>query len=107
MIKSEARTNDSGGLAIGDVCLHVIYPSIRETKLNRDLMEEIAKRWNEYVKLIKFLEKAEYVFNCAILRTPTGKVRNECTDLNNERFQFLAEAKKPTETKEEKSNEGP
>lgn len=102
MDQSEARANDTGGLAIGDVCLQIIYPSIRETKLNSKLMWEIAKRWNTYAKLIDFLESSEYVFNCAILRTPTGEVRDECTRLNIDRMLFLEESKPVVEEKDDR-----
>jgi len=72
-------------LHIGDLRMHTAIPLV--------LLDEIAKRWNAYREMIKFLEKAEYAFNCAILRTPTGKVRNECTELNIARMQFIEESK--------------
>ena len=72
-------------LHIGDLRMHTAIPL--------ELLNEVAKRWNAYREMIDFLEKAEYVFNCAILRTPTGKVRSECTELNIARMQFIEESK--------------
>lgn len=88
-------------LVIGDV-VHLMI----ETGGHSDvLLAEIAKRWNAYMEMIRFLERAELVFNCAILRTPTGDLRNDCTDRNIERMQFLAEAE--GKKVKEKKSEGP
>lgn len=70
------------------------------------LLNKIAKRWNAYAKLLSFLERSEYVFNCAILSTPTGEVRNECTNLNIERLAFIEESKAKAQPTAEKTNEG-
>ena len=71
---------------------------IRAGGHNEELMNELAKRWNAYKKLIEFLGDAEFVFNCAIMRTPTGDVRNKCTELNILRMALITgEPAKPKE----------
>lgn len=51
---------------------------------------------SDYVKLLDFLERSEVVFQHAILSTPTGVSRNQFTDLNIERMQFIVEGAKTT-----------
>ena len=102
---NEAKVNDHQQLVIDKELLTVCTSSGQPTlDLDNKLLDELAKRWNAYREMVKFLEKIENVFNCAILRTPTGEVRNECTDLNIERMQFIVESKvaPPTEEKDDR-----
>lgn len=103
MNKNEAKAY-KWTLTIGDAYFERGAPPVGFTE---ELLDEMAKRWNTYVELLKFLEKAEYIFNCAILRTPTGEVRNKCTDLNIERMAFIEESGIKTLPVTEAKNEKP
>lgn len=97
---NEARV-EGNSLTIGNCTLNVKSKYIVDRS---KLLNELAKRWHAYMEMIKFLERAEFVFNCAILSTPTGDLRNKLTDLNIERMQFLLEAKPKVK---EVKHEGP
>lgn len=101
MNKNEARV-EGASLIFGS---KQILRTTQPTDDTVPLLNEIAKRWNAYKKLIDFLERAEYAFNCAILRTPTGKVREECTGLNIERMGFINESKTKAQPVREEGDE--
>lgn len=63
-----------------------------ESTQNELLVEEIAKRWNAYRKLIEFLMGIENVFSLSICATPTGALRNELTERNIERMELISSA---------------
>lgn len=99
MNENEAKI-EGNWLVVGDAELVIVLPRDRP---DEELLNEIAKRWNVYTQLIEFLGDAEFVFNCAILRTPTGDVRNKCTELNIKRMILITgEPAKPKEVSNER-----
>lgn len=61
-------------------------------ELDELLLQEIAKRWNAYRKLIEFLRHIACVFDLAIAATLTGPHRDKMTECNIERMGLINDA---------------
>ena len=64
------------------------------SSVSKDISKSILECWNSHDDLLAACEKAQFVYDYVICRTPTGPERNKLTERNILRLQAIAKVKK-------------